>query len=200
MRIGRVLVLCGLLVAALPASARADGYFVPFVGANFGGDVGLPLNTALRDRNRVVFGGTLGAMGGGVFGVELDMSYTHDFYPGLVAGDEGGGNLVTFVPSLVLGVPLGGQKGPGFRPFVLAGAGLVRRNLDVGSLTSFSQNDLAYTLGGGVMGFFSDHIGIRGDIRYFRNFRVDDIRLGDVDIERGTFDFSRATAGIVFRF
>ena len=200
MRIGRVLVLCGLLVAALPASALADGYFVPFIGVNFGGDVGLPLNTALKERNRLAVGGTLGGMGGGIFGVELDMSYTRDFYPGLVAGDAGGGNLVTFVPALVLGVPLGGQKGPGIRPFVLAGAGLVRRNLDVGSLTSFSQNDLAYTLGGGVMAFFSDHIGIRGDIRYLRNFRVDEISLGDVDIESGTFDFSRATAGIVFRF
>ena len=68
-----------------PAPARADGYFAPFVGANFGGDVGRPLNTrAYRDRNRAAVGGTLGVMGGGVFGVELDMSYTCNFYPGPV--------------------------------------------------------------------------------------------------------------------
>src|SRR5262245_16930149 len=200
MRIGRALVLCGLIMAALPSLAHADGYIVPFVGANFGGEVGRPLNIALRDRNRPAIGATLGAMGGGVFGVELDISYTHDFYPGLVAGDEGGGNLVTLVPSLVLGIPVGGQRGPGIRPFVLAGAGLVRRKLDVGSLTSVSQNDFAYSLGGGLMGFFSDHIGIRGDIRYFRNFQVDELSLGGVNFESGTFDFSRASGGVVFRF
>jgi hypothetical protein len=61
---------------------------------------------------------------------------------------------------------------------VLAGAGLVRRNFDVGSLASVSRNDWAYTLGRGVMGFFTEHIGIRGDIRYFRNFQVDELRQG----------------------
>ena len=200
MRIGRVLVLCGLIVAVLPPPAHADGYFVPFIGANFGGEVGRPLNLALRDRNRAAVGATLGVMGGGVFGLELDMSYTANFYPQPLSGDDDGGNLVTLVPSLVLGIPLGGQRGFGFRPFVLAGAGLVRRNFDVGSLTSVSQNDLAYTLGGGVMIFFADHIGIRGDLRYFRNFRVDDYGLGGVEVERGTFDFSRASGGVVFRF
>jgi opacity protein-like surface antigen len=198
MRIGRVLVLCGLTLAAFPPSALADGYFVPFVGANFGGDVGRPLNTAVRDRNRAAIGATLGAMGGGVFGIELDISYTRNFYPPPMSGDDG--NLVTFVPALVLGVPLGGQSGPGVRPFVLAGAGLVRRNFDAGSIGDVSQNDLAYTLGGGVMAFFADHIGIRGDIRYIRNFRVDDISLTGANLERGTFNFSRASAGIVFRF
>ena len=128
------------------------------------------------------------------------MSYTHDFYPGLISGDDSGGNLVTLMPSLVLGIPVGGQRGPGIRPFVLAGAGLVRRNFGNDSLVSVSQNDFAYSLGGGVMGFFSDHFGIRGDIRYFRNFQVDDLRLGGFDFERGTFDFSRATGGVVFRF
>lgn len=198
MPIGRVLVLCGLIVAALPELALADGYFAPFIGANFGGDVGRTLNTAVRDRNRAAVGATLGAMGGGVFGIEVDFSYTRNFYPPPTAGEDG--NLVTLVPALVLGVPLGGQRGPGIRPFVLAGAGLVRRNFGVGTLTSISQNDLAYTLGGGVMGFFADHIGIRGDIRYIRNFRVDDLSLTGVDFERGTFNFSRASAGVVFRF
>jgi len=201
MRIGRVLVLCGLIVATLPDSARADGYLVPFVGANFGGEVVRPLNIALRDGNRAAIGATLGVMGAGVFGLELNMSYTANFYPPLLSNDDGGGNLVTLVPSLVLGIPLGGQRGFGFRPFVLAGAGLVRRDFDVGSLTSsLSQNDLAYTLGGGVMVFFTDHIGIRGDIRYFRNFRVDEFGLSSAEIERGTFDFSRAAGGVVFRF
>jgi opacity protein-like surface antigen len=198
MRLLRSLVLFGAVFAALPAPARADGYFAPFIGANFGGDVGQPLNQSVKDRSRLVYGGTLGAMGGGVFGVELDFSYTKNFYPGV--SSDSNTNLVTLMPSLVLGLPLGGQKGPGIRPFVLAGAGLVKRNFDFGTLGDTSQNDLAYALGGGVMGFFSDHIGVRGDVRYIRNFRVDDFSLTNVDFEKGTFNYGRATAAVVFRF
>lgn len=199
MRIGRALCLVGLVLAAAPQLALADAYLAPFLGANFGGDVGRPLNAAAQDRGRAAIGGTLGAMGGGIFGVELDFSYTKDFYSSNAAVASGN-NLVTVIPALVLGVPLGGQRGPGVRPFVLAGAGLVRRNFDFGSLTSVSQNDLAYTVGGGVMAFFSDHIGIRGDVRHIRNFRVDDITLTGINLERGTFNYSRASGAVVFRF
>jgi hypothetical protein len=198
MRIGRALLVLGLAVAS-PNLAFADGYFAPFVGANFGGDVGRPLNTAARDRNRAAIGATLGAMGGGIFGVELDVSYTKSFYPSNAA-IASSNNLVTVVPALVLGVPIGGQRGPSIRPFVLAGAGLVRRGFEFGSVTSVSQNDVAYTVGGGVMGFFGDHVGIRGDVRHLRNFRVDDVRLTGIDLERGTFNYSRASAGVVLRF
>jgi opacity protein-like surface antigen len=199
MHIGRSLAFLSLLGLLAPRPAAADGYVVPFVGANFGGDVGRPLNAAVRDRNRAAVGATLGAMGGGIFGIELDMSYTRSFYP-TTGSPAASNNLVTVVPALVIGVPIGGQRGPGLRPFALAGAGLVRRNFDFGSVASVSQNDLAYTLGGGVMGFLSDHLGIRGDIRHVRNFRVDDLSLTGINLERGTFNFSRATAGLIIRF
>jgi len=189
--------LFGAALAALPAPARADGYFAPFIGANFGGDVGRPLNVEIKDRNHLVYGGTLGFMGGGVFGVEVDFSYTKNFY---TAANDASTSLFTFVPALVLGVPIGGQTGGGIRPFVLAGAGLVKRNLDFGSLGDTARNDLAYTLGGGVMGFFSDHIGIRGDYRYTRDFSADDFSLTSIDLEKGTFNYSRATGAVVFRF
>ena len=50
------------------------------------------------------------------------------------------------------------------------------------------------------MGYFSDHVGLRGDYKYFRNVEVDDVSLTNVDFRRGTFDFSRAALGILFRF
>jgi hypothetical protein len=46
------------------------------------------------------------------------------------------------------------------------------------------------------MFFFGSHVGIRGDIRYFRTF-------GDVDfdvIHTGRLDFARGTAGLILRF
>ena len=71
----------------------------------------------------------------------------------------------------------------------------MRRDVDFDTLDSISRNDFGYTLGGGVMGYFTDHVGLRGDLRYFRNFQVDDIDLTGVDFERGTFNFGRATVG-----
>jgi len=76
----------------------------------------------------------------------------------------------------------------------------VKRDADFGSLSSIAKNDLAYALGGGVMVFFNDHIGVRGEYRYTRNFSVDDLNIANIDLERGTFNYSRATGAVVFRF
>jgi hypothetical protein len=46
------------------------------------------------------------------------------------------------------------------------------------------------------MFFFGSHVGLRGDIRYFRTF-------GDVDfdiIRTGRLDFTRGSAGLILRF
>ncbi len=199
MRIRTFISACAVALALVPSVASADGYFVPFVGANFGGEVGRPLSTAVRDRNIVTFGAGFGTMGAGVFGVELDLGYTSKFYTdtNTVVSRN---NLLTVMPALILGVPIGGQKGIGVRPYVVAGAGLIRRDVEFNNLTSLSANDMGYTLGGGVMGFMSDHVGIRGDIRYFRNFQVDEFSLSGVNFEQGTFNFGRASVGVILRF
>jgi opacity protein-like surface antigen len=191
--------IAAMALAIMPSAAWADGYFVPFIGANFGGDVGRPLRETVDERNRMAWGFGVGGMAGGIFGAEFDFSYTRNFY-----ASDGAfvtkSNLITAMPALVIGIPVGGQSGVGIRPYVLAGAGLLRRDLDFNTLDSLSRNDFGYTLGGGVMGYFSDHVGLRGDVRYFRNFKVDDIDLTGVDFEEGTFNFGRASIGVLFRF
>ena len=199
MRIERLVAACALMVALAPSAAFADGYVVPFVGVNFGGDVGTPLGVAIGDRSRATWGVGIGAMGGGVFGVELDLGYTSKFFTdtNLVVTKN---NVLTVMPALVLGVPVGGQRGVGVRPYVLAGAGLIRRDVGFANLVSFSQNDLGYTIGGGVMGFLGDHFGVRGEVRYFRNFQGDELDIIGLNFETGTFNFGRASAGAIFRF
>ena len=190
-----------LALAIAPSMAFADGYFVPFIGANFGGDVGRPLIETVDERNRMTFGFGVGGMAGGIFGAEFDFGYTNNFYvtDGTVATKS---NLLTAMPSLIIGIPIGGQTGGGIRPYVLAGAGLLRRDIDFDEFDSLSGNDWGYTVGGGVMGYFTDHVGLRGDFRYFRNFKADDFDLTDfdIDLERGTFNFGRASIGVLFRF
>jgi opacity protein-like surface antigen len=191
--------IAALALAIAPSAAWADGYFVPFIGANFGGDVGRPLSETVDDRNRMTYGFGVGGMAGGIFGAEFDFGYTRNFYAkdGAVVTKS---NLITAMPALVIGIPVGGQSGVGIRPYVLAGAGLLRRDLDFNTLDSVSRNDFGYVLGGGVMGYFTDHVGLRGDLRYFRNFKVDDFDIDNVDFDKGTFNFGRASVGVLFRF
>jgi opacity protein-like surface antigen len=96
-------------------------------------------------------------------------------------------------------VPIGGTSGPGFRPFVTGGLGMVRTQIDGGTLfdVSASNNDPAWSLGAGVMGYFNDHVGLRGDVRYLRNFS-DDSSLDDFGFD-GTFKYWRGSIGLVIR-
>jgi hypothetical protein len=199
MRIQRFFTACTLVALLAPSTAYADTYIAPFIGVNFGGDVGTPLSVSLEDRNRVTWGVGVGTMGAGVFGVELDLGYTSKFYTdtNVVVTKN---NVLTVMPALILGIPLGGQQGVGVRPYVLAGAGLIRRDVGFANLISFAENDIGYTLGGGVMGFLGDNFGIRGDVRYFRNFQGDELDVIGIDFETGTFNFGRASVGAMFRF
>jgi opacity protein-like surface antigen len=187
-----------LICAAGATDARADGFISPFMGVNFGGDVGGTLNSAASKGKRAAFGAAVGFMGGGVFGIELDVAYTNKFYgEGAMLADN---SLLTVMPALILGVPVGGQRGLGIRPYATAGVGMVRRTLESSGVNVFDGSDLAYELGGGLMGYFSDHVGLRADYRYVRNFQVDELSFTDIDLTQGAFDFSRASLGLLFRF
>ena len=54
-------------------------------------------------------------------------------------------------------------------------------------------------VGGGVMGFMTDHVGFRGDLRYFRALG-DPEEDNEFDIDLADFDYWRATAGVTFRW
>jgi opacity protein-like surface antigen len=186
------------MCTVLATDARADGFVSPFLAVNFGGEAGGTFNDNVDDRSRATIGGNLGFMSGGVLGLELDVAHTKNFYgKGNAIGDN---SLLTVMPVVIFGVPVGGQRGPGLRPYATAGVGMMRRALSIGGSDVFDGSDLAYTLGFGVMGYFSDHVGMRADYKYFRNFEVDQTSLTHIDFQRGTFDFSRAGVGLLFRF
>jgi opacity protein-like surface antigen len=191
----RVAILaCGLSLAA--SSAYADVYVSPFAGVYFGGDAGGTFVEEFDERDRVAWGFAVGGMRAGAFGAELDVAYTSDFF----GTDLDDNSLLTVMPTAIIAIPFGGQSGPGFRPYATAGIGVIRRRLEVGGVDVFDDTDGAYSVGFGVMGFLATPIGFRADYRYFRNFSSDLEDLGNLEIRRGTFDFSRASFGVVFRF
>jgi opacity protein-like surface antigen len=179
-----------------PAAASAEGYFSPWLGVHFASE---PVDFATdRDNGRGTFGISAGSMGAGVFGGEFDFGYSPRFF-----GDEaifGSNNVMTAMGNLIIGIPIGGQTGGGVRPYATGGVGLIRSDIDGPFDDGAANNDFAFSLGGGVMGFLTDHFGLRGDLRYFRTLNSD---LADSDLNPefglGDFDFWRASFGIVVR-
>ena len=197
MQLKRVLfavVLGGLML--IPAQARADWIFTPFIGANLHNeDDTLGLNTK---NGTVNFGGSLAWMGAGVFGVELDFGYAPNFFEQQNTS-EFDGNVTTLMGNLILGIPIGGQTGGGVRPYVSGGVGLIKSRLDdVEDFFDIDESSFGINAGGGLMIFFTDSVGIRGDLRYFRSFK--NIDENDLNLSLGGFDFWRASAGVSFRF
>jgi opacity protein-like surface antigen len=186
-------------VLAIPAQARADWIFTPYVGANFsrGGDI-FDLDSG---NTSVSFGGSLGWMGAGILGLEMDFGYAPDFFEtdDVTSLD---GNVTSFMGNVIIGIPIGGQTGGGVRPYVSGGAGLLRSRLDdVEDLFDINENSFGVNAGAGLMVFFTDNVGLRGDMRYFRSLSDDDNDDDtDLDFNLGAFHFWRATAGVAFRF
>jgi hypothetical protein len=188
----RTLAAALFLSCFAPAVARAEGLIIPFVGVNFGGDSGKDFGDAV-DAKRLNWGASFLLMGAGVIGIEGDISYSPDFYG---KSDIGGSSTLSFMGNLVMGVPFGGQRGFGIKPYALAGLGLIRSSVE-----SFDEeNQFGWDFGGGIMMFFGNHAGIRGEVRYFRTFSDIDFLGLDIGDEPGAVDFTRGSLGFIYRF
>jgi len=190
------------MIFATPAPAKAEGFVSPWIGVNFGTNpfVSLKDGRDLDEGARTSYGVTAGYMGAGIIGGEFDFGYSPSFF-----GDEsdfGSNNVLTAMGNIIVGIPIGGTKGAGVRPYVTGGIGLIRTSY--GELLNFdavSNNDFGYNLGAGIMGYFATHIGIRGEVRYFRTFE-DDVfgDFGDLpNLNLGSFHFWRASIGVVIK-
>ena len=180
-------VVCAVVVVVLaPTQARADGFFTPWIGVNF---------LEQTEEGSRAYGVTTGYMAAGVFGFEADFAYTPDFFlSNDVLRDR---TSFAGLGNFILGIPIGGTDGAGIRPFVTGGFGMIWTHADNGSLIDISRNDFCYELGGGMMGFFGDHFGLRGDLRYLRT--LDETILGDFNLDPGRLHFWRLSGGVTFR-
>jgi opacity protein-like surface antigen len=189
-------VLMAALVAVLaPASARADWLFTPNIGSTFGG--------AAEGREQLTYGASIGWMGAGIVGFEADLQYTPEFFEAR-DGDLDlidNSNVLTFMGNAIVGVPVGGQTGAGIRPFGIVGVGLLTRRQDnADEVFNIDSNEFGFNVGGGVIGFLTDHVGLRGDVRYVRSFEDFDDETDGVNVGVGDFDFWRGNFGVTFRW
>lgn len=182
-----------LLVIAAASELRAQSYISPLVGYDFGGD-SVCMRLTDCEKKQLNLGIALGRLGS-VFGYETDFGYTKDFYgtaPGVTSSLLTVMGNVMFVPAV----------GP-VRPYALVGLGLIRSQVDVSRGTFIGENannDIGWDVGGGLFVSLGEHIGLRGDIRYFHSFEeftVVGFPLGDAD---ANIDFGRASAALVLKF
>ena len=208
MRVRRWLVsaaIITLISAAAPRPAAADWTFTPFLGVNFGGsaDVNGRGGSTLSSKfeKKIDYGASLTGMGAGPVGFEIDFGYSPNFFES--STDATGfrftnkSNVTTLTGNLVVG----GRAGS-IRPYAVAGVGLLRTNVQdfAGVFSANTKNDFGMDLGGGVMGFFSNNAGLRGDVRYFRGFRGTSDSDNPSGIALSDFKFWRASLGLSLKF
>ncbi|HKY22811.1 MAG TPA: outer membrane beta-barrel protein [Vicinamibacterales bacterium] len=185
----RLAAMSALMLFTAAAPARADVVLTPYVGSLFGGDV---------QNNRTAYGGSAAFMGGGVFGAEIGFNYTPTFVPETFASPKV--SQASLMGNLILGIPMGGDSGHSVRPYITGGAGLFRAtSRESEFFNRITSNDFAVNVGGGVMAFFSNHVGVRGDLRYFRTLTNE--RAGNgFDFDLGEMNFWKWDVGAAFRF
>jgi len=187
MKLRTVFSLSATLVALAAAPVvHADTMLSGHAGRVFGGD--------LND-SRTTYGGALTFMGDGAFGFEIEGGHTPDFF-----GDAddflGNNNVSTLMGSILLGSRFG-QSG---RVYASVGGGLLKSRVeDIDQFFEVTRNDFGVSGGLGAMVFFTDNLGLRGDVRYFRNLG-DPEPDNELDIDFGEFSYWRGTAGIVLKF
>jgi hypothetical protein len=172
-----------LLALTFASQASAETYLTPFAGVAFSGNT---------DDSKLTLGGDLAFAGGGPFGFSVDFGYTKDFF-----GDEaplGDNNVTTLMGNLMLITP--GHP----RVYASGGVGLMKTHVqDAGGFFDVSSSDFGFNVGGGIYIVGGGPIGFRGDIRYFRSLS-DPEPDGEFDVDFGSLDYWRGTAGITFKF
>ena len=181
-------VLTLVATLALPSAARAQQtFFTPYVGSSFNSTVDeYDFGTKLH------YGLALTWLGQSGLGFEVDLGYAPTFFePGedeFFAFDSRG-SVTTLMGNLVLG---GG--GGGLKPYASGGVGLMRSHIEgFSDLVDYKDNGFGVNVGGGLRGG-SGRLGIRGDLRYFRQISnltpLNDFELGGLSFWRGSIGVS----------
>lgn len=200
--------LCCLLVLAVPAQGAAEWQFAPFVGFTFRGATNLFDPEDAAGQRHWNLGGTVRLVGAGILGVEGVVLYVPGYFrrteplslfPGVPPSTPIlRSRSLALMGNLVLTTPRGWNR-YGLRPFVSGGFGLLHAYHDDQQLP-VRANELGYNVGGGAVGFLSDRVGVRFDLRHYRV--APGAEPGDFTLAFGTrvsLHYWTAGIGVVFK-
>jgi hypothetical protein len=177
------------------AQAQVNILVSPMVGSDSGGNAGCPPLNGPRlsecQEKTINAGISVGAVGN-LYGLEEEMAYAPNIF-----GDAPG--LSASVFTLMINGLLIPRAGP-LRPYALAGMGLIRSHVELTTAGMFATPDsnFGWDAGGGLIGFVSERLGARGDLRYFRS--AEDTAVAGLTLSDSKLDFWRASAGLVLKF
>ena len=182
--------LAALFVLGNAGHASAQAYISPFIGYNFGGDSGCPEVSDCEDKRRnlgVAFGSI-----GSVLGSEFEFAYIDNFF-GETPGASS--NVLTLMGNFMLAPKFGVVQ-----PYGVIGLGLIKTHVEssLGGLLESDNNHFGWDIGGGVIGYFGNNFGVRGDLRYFHAFQ--DLEVLGIPIADTKLDFGRLSGGVIFKF
>ena len=184
----RTVALSALLSAAVPYTARAQGFIGVSYGYNFGGDAGCQTATNCRNKNWN-WGAALGALGS-VVGFEGEWTHEGEF--------TGEGPTRSSVTTL-MGNFMIAPKITIVQPYGLVGIGAIRTKVE-SVVPEEEKNQIGWTIGGGLIVYVQKHVGLKGDVRYYHSFQALDLLGFDIGDDRNKIDFGRAGFGVVLKF
>jgi opacity protein-like surface antigen len=188
-----------LLVALFsPAPAAADWLTTPFAGFKFGGAINCPCPLVSGDRvdpetatglRKFTFGASFGLLTDGLLGLEADFAYIPGYFNRAGGSDVVSSRALTLTGDVMLAVPASVSR-DGLRPYLLAGAGLVRWTR-IDGVFDVTTNQFALAFGGGAIGRLNNRTSLRFELR--RIVGRDDEELGY------GLSFWRTTVGVAIR-
>jgi hypothetical protein len=198
----RILFLAACAVLLPARQARADWLITPWIATTFAIDTTfLTLETGQRERQYAMFGVSGGWLGSQLLGIEAEVATA----PGFLEVDETGNpldalfqksHLTTVFGNVIVATPLA-VSGDSLRPYLLGGLGWVHVTAadQIGLVPS--DDSLGLQLGGGAIGFLTNRVAVRFDLRNIRTLtRGTDIR-GERDWK---LSFWRASIGVAIRY
>ena len=193
----RFILLGGTFLVLFAArDAAAQGFISPFVGTT------LSSPTATGSSTKPGFGVAFGGLGKFIGG-ETEIAY----YPEVIDNSTNAlakSRVISFSGDTLIGPTIGRVK-----PYVALGAGDLHLNVTklasvlIPNPASLSNDYFSFNVGGGVMGFVTNHLGVRADLRYFRAFGI---KVADLDnaglagLALDHFNFWRASVGLAAKF
>lgn len=192
------LLLISLL--AIPSTAWADFFIVPFAGVKFGGSTSIVDLELAAGKRKLELG--VGAMkiNNGIIGYEAEFGNIAGFFTSAEASRETplikpGSYVNDLTGSLVLALPPGATGG-GLRPYVVVGGGLIHAQAeDIIEVLQVRRTVPAINLGVGAIGMLTNNVGVRFDVRHLRSLSKD----AAVGLVGRRIAYSRFTIGLLLR-
>jgi hypothetical protein len=194
-----------MFLGVVPAPAQAQQQselptdaLVGFVGRNFGGHLFDGTTGLDSSNNPRAYGASILFWGPGVIAAELDYGYNPEFFG--PKDDVSENNLISITMSAIVGPTIPLTDTMRLRPYFVIGGGLIRSKIsefaDLG--LKDTNNRGVVDVGGGLYYYFLSHLGVRGDIRYFRGVGANDTDNGWGFLDH--WDYYRGTIGLAIAF